>query len=867
MKTVLAAILLACCPLVVTTARTRTVRADDPRNSGRATAIESEAVVDAVPIRDATALKLDGELTEEVWSRAPKIDQFVQREPNEGAPPSFPTEARVAYDAQHLYVAVVAKDPDPAKISGFLTRRDSSSPSDWLSVLIDSYHDKRTAYEFSVNPAGVKQDKYYFNDGDEDQGWDAVWDVVVARRADGWSAEFRIPLSQLRFPVSEKPTFGFALSRQIARLNETSTWPLVARSTNGIVSQFGELHGLELSQSPKRLELVPYVVGDVSTKPASDNPLVDKVNPGASIGLDMKYAITPGLTMTATLNPDFGQVEADPAVVNLSAFETFFPERRPFFVEGSGVFRFDMDCSDGACTGLFYTRRIGRTPQLGADVPDSGFVNSPSNTTILGATKLTGRIGGFSVGVLNALTAEEEASVAIGSLRSTQPIEPFASYTVARIRREFSNQSALGVMMTATNRNVGDERSPMRVLANSAYAGGVDWDLRLLNRRYAIAGYFAGSNISGTQAAIARLQENNVHSFQRPDATHVEFDPTRTSLSGDSGFVAFRKISGAKVRFESNVGYKSPGFDTNDLGFIRRADSISQSNWMQWRDEKPGKFLRTFRFNLNQWSTHNFDGDRLDFGGNVNAHWTFQNNWSTGGGFTQIARGFDDRATRGGPGANFEPLWSVWSYVETDSRKPVSFDAFLGGGRSEFGQRFFDLNPALTFRPKTSLSISGGLRFNRSGNDAQWVTNEESPDLPTHYVFANLDQTTVGITTRVNYTMSPTLSLQIYAEPFVSAGEYTDYKELADGRARDWRLRYSPYAYTGNADFNFRSFRTTNVLRWEYRPGSALFVVWQQGREENESFGKFRFTRDFGGVFGVPANNVFLVKFSYWLNY
>ncbi len=286
-------------------------------------------VVEAVAVREATALKLDGELTDEVWARAPKIDGFVQREPKEGAAPTYRTEARVAYDAQHLYVAILALDPEPAKIAGFLTRRDSYSPSDWVAVLIDSYHDKRTAYEFSVNPAGVKQDKYYFNDGDEDQGWDAVWDVVVATRADGWSAEFRIPLSQLRFPPSEKPIFGLALSRQIARLNETSTWPLIARSTNGIVSQFGELRGLELSKSPKRLELVPYTVGDVSTKPDKENPLVKGVDPGASVGLDMKYAITPGLTLTATVNPDFGQVEADPAVVNLSAFETFFPGAAP----------------------------------------------------------------------------------------------------------------------------------------------------------------------------------------------------------------------------------------------------------------------------------------------------------------------------------------------------------------------------------------------------------------------------------------------------------------------------------------------------------------------------------------------------------
>jgi Domain of unknown function (DUF5916)/Carbohydrate family 9 binding domain-like len=825
------------------------------------------AAVEAVPVNEASALKLDGELTDEVWERAPKIDGFVQRDPKEGAPPTYPTEARVAYDAANIYVAVTAHDAEPDRIVGHLTRRDTSSPSDWIRVAIDSYFDKRTAYEFSVNPAGVKQDKYYFNDGNEDQGWDAVWDVVVSRHDAGWRAEFRIPLSQLRFPPADHPTFGFAVVRVIGRLNETSTWPLIAKSVNGIVSQYGELRGLSLTQSPKRLELVPYTVAELKTEPDTDNPLVDTVNPGASVGLDMKYAITPALTLTATVNPDFGQVEADPAVVNLSAFETFFPERRPFFVEGSGVFRFDMDCNDGSCTGLFYTRRIGRPPQLDPPTPEDGFVHSPVNTTILGATKVTGRVGGFSVGILNALTAEEDAQIAAGPLRSTSPIEPFASYTVGRARKEFANQSALGFMMTATNRDLGDDVSPLRLLSNSAYAGGVDWDWRLSKNRYAVAGYWAGSTLRGSEAAIARLQENNVHSYQRPDADHVEFDPTRTSLAGQAGFLAARKISGERVRFESNIGFKSPGFDSNDLGFIRRADTINQSNWIQWRHDKPGKYIRSYRFNINQWSGHNFDGDRLFLGGNINMHWTWKNNWGNGFGINREATGFDDRATRGGPGAAYDPLWVFWGYVDTDNRKPVFFSVFIGNGRSEFGPHFFDFDPSITYRPTSALSVSGGLRFGISDRDAQWVENVDGADGQTHYVFARLDQQTVALTTRVNYTMTPNLSLQVYAEPFVSAGEYTDYKELVDGRAKDWRDRYAPYAYGGNADFNYRSFRTTNVLRWEYKPGSALFVVWQQGREDTESYGNFRYGRDFRGIFGIPASNVFLVKLSYWLNY
>ncbi|HET7220863.1 MAG TPA: DUF5916 domain-containing protein [Vicinamibacterales bacterium] len=820
-------------------------------------------MADAVAVDQATAIKLDGELTDEVWSRAPRIDAFLQSDPKEGAAPSFPTEARVAYDATHIYVAVSATDPEPDKIVGHLTRRDTDSPSDWIAVAIDSYHDKRSAYEFSVNPAGVKQDRYYYNDSSDDRGWDAVWDVAVSRHASGWRAEFRIPFSQLRFPKAEKATFGLAIVRRVGRLNETSTWPLIAKSVTGFVSQFGDLGGLALTRAPKRLELLPYTVSELKTKPESDNPLIDTTDPDLSFGVDMKYALTPGLTLTSTVNPDFGQVEADPAVVNLSAFETFFSERRPFFVEGSGVYQFGSDCGDSC---LFYSRRIGRRPQLSPDVPEDGFVASPENTTILGATKVTGRVGGFSIGVLNALTSRESATLSVGGLDSSASIEPFTSYTVGRLRRELKNQSSFGMMMTATNRNVGDELSPLRLLAGSAYTGGADWDIRLRNNRYAIAGYVAGSSINGTPAAILRLQENNVHSYQRPDADHVELDPARTSLSGAAGSLAARKIGGERVRFESNVNFVSPGYDTNDVGFMRRADLVSQNNWIQWRHERPGKRVRSFRFNLNQWSGYNFDGDQLNLGGNVNAHWTFTNNWSTGAGVTWQGDAFDDRATRGGPGARNDAIWVMWHYLNSDDRKPIAFEMFTGVGQSEFGPHFIDLNPGVTFRPRSALSVSGGLRFGTSDNDAQWVTNEDV-DGRTHYVFARIDQQTVALTLRANYTMSPTLSLQLYAEPFVSAGAYTDYKELIDGRSKDWRTRYAPYNYGSSADFNYRSFRTTNVLRWEYRPGSALFVVWQQGREDTDPVGRFRFGRDFRGVFTAPASNVFLVKMSYWLNY
>ena len=812
----------------------------------------------AVPVPEAIALKLDGEFSEAVWEHAPAITDFRQRDPKEGAQPSFATDVRVAYDSTSLYVAVAAHDSDPAHIVGLRTRRDTSSPSDWIRVMIDSFHDRRSAFEFAVNPAGVKMDRYWFNDGNDDVGWDAVWDVAVSRDATGWRAEFRIPFSQLRFRP-DTTTFGFAVIREIGRLNETDTWPLLAKSANGFVSSFGDLTNLRVSGSPKRLEVVPYVVGQVTTNPpAGANPLIDHTDPQGSVGVDLKYAVRPGMTLTATVNPDFGQVEADPAVVNLSAFETFFSERRPFFVEGSGMFQFDVDCNDGQCSGLFYPRRIGRAPRGEPALPDGAYASVPGQTTILGAAKLTGRAGKFSIGAMNAWTADENATIALGTSRTTQSVEPLTSYSVVRARREFENQSTLGFIATSTNRRLAADTS---FLPGNAYTGGVDWDWRLW-KRYAIQGYWAGSSVQGSAAAIDDLQQSTVHSFQRPDADNLHYDPARTSLDGYGAMLALSKIGGERVRFNTNVGVKSPGFDINDVGFMQRADQRTMGNWLQWRNDRPSKRVRSFRFNLNQWAGWNFSGDRNFAGFNVNAHWMFANNWSTGAGANYNPRGFDDRATRGGPGAFGNRMESLWHYFNSDERHPVSAGYFVSWGGDRKGTHWLSLNPNVTWRASTFLSASGGFRWQHDVNDAQWV--EHTAD--GRYVFGHLDQTTVALTARVNYTVTPQLSIQVYAEPFVSAGDYTAFKALVNGRAARYGDRYAATDYASNPDFDYRSFRTTNVLRWEYKTGSALFVVWQQGREDTLDTGRFAFSRDFGGIFSAPSRNVFLVKWSYWLN-
>ena len=819
-------------------------------------------VVDATAVPATSPITLDGRLSEPVWEQAPPINEFVQRDPSEGSAPSQRTEARIAYDGDAVYVAVRAHDTEANRIVGMLTRRDQRSPSDWIKIVVDSYFDRRSAYEFAVNPVGVKTDRYYFNDGASDDSWDAVWDVQITRDETGWIAEFRIPFSQLRFNNREGGSVGFAVIREIGRLAETSTWPLLSRNANGFVSQFAEVRGLKMGSTPKKLEMLPYTVGSLGLNPQSDSPLAERADPTGSLGVDLKYAVQPGLTLTATVNPDFGQVEADPAVVNLDAFETFFQERRPFFVEGSGTFQFNVDCNDGSCTGLFYSRRIGRVPQGTATLTDNEFSESPAAATILGAAKLTGRVGRFSVGALSALTTAEYATIAApGLLNRTQAIEPMGGYSVVRARREFANQSNVGFMMTSTNRKL---VSDVSFIPEDAYTGGVDYDIRF-SPRYNVSGFWAGSHVNGSTEAISRLQQNAVHSYQRPDADHVEFDASLESLAGHAGSFNVGKIAGDKTRFSANYGYKSPGFDINDLGFQRRADERYVSHWVQLRDNVPGRFTRSFFINFNQYAGWNFDGDRLWSGGNVNMHWTWKNYYTTSVGFNVNGAPFRDRITRGGPGVRGNFNLSSWQNFGTDGRKALSafWSSYYENDR--LGTVRVNMSPSVTWRPTTATSVSTGFRYNINNDDAQWVANDES-DEGTRYVFGRLKQRTSAFTFRINYTLTRDLSIQTYAEPFVSTGAYTNYKELVDGRAPEYRDRYRAYAYSDNADFNIRSFRTTNVLRWEYRPGSSLFVVWQQNRSGFEEVGNFSFGRDFGGVFSAPAHNVFLVKLSYWLN-
>ena len=821
-----------------------------PRESVRRT--PEPVVIPAPTARGATAARavvapvLDGKDSDEIWRTAPAITQFRQHDPVEDADPRFRTEARVAYDAKYLYVFVRAYDPAPDSVMAFLSRRDQRTQSDYLHLMVDAYNDKRTGVRLTVNPRGVKRDFSISNDGNEDPSWDGVWDVVTAVDAQGWTAEYRVPFNQLRFPAAEEHTFGFAIWRDIARHNERISWPLYRRSRTGLVSQWGEVDGFEGIASPRRLEVLPYsVASDAPRQTTSGFARHQQL----TLGADVKYGITSNLTLDATVNPDFGQVEADPAVLNLSAFEQFFEERRPFFLEGAGIFSF--------ANNLFYSRRIGRAPQLSGNYYSQ---DNAQNSTILGAAKITGRTAaGMNVGILNAITQRE-----LGAGAAT--IEPQTNYFVGRIQQDLRNgNSGIGLMATATNRTLdADTRDFLR---SGAYAFGVDARHRFWNNNYQISGSAVGSHVTGSEEAIRRTQVSGVHQFQRPDSK-FEVDPTRTSLSGTRINAALSKNGGGITRFNVGATRTSAGYEVNDAGFLPRADILQNGNWFGLQLQEPTKLYRRAFVNVNQWNEWNTEGLHLNSGANVNLSMELPSQWWVFAGFNVNALGesYDDRAARGGPALRRLTRRNAWAGFESDARKPLSFVAqgFIVA-RDESGSHFWGVDPSLNFRISGSVQGSLGLSHSEGVEDMQWYGNTATP-AGTSYTFARLDQKTTSITARLDYTLSSTLSLQLYAQPFITSGDYSNLRALADGRADRYADRFTPVVGAEPQDFNFKQFRSNTVLRWEYRPGSVLFLVWQQGRQDMRNPGTYDMGRDFGDLFRTRADNTLLIKASYWFS-
>ncbi len=834
---------------------------------------------------------VDGRLDEPMWAAASALGNFIQREPNEGQPASERTEVRMVYTDDALYVGVRAFDSQPASIRGQLTRRDEDSPSDWIVVLIDSYHDRRTAFQFAVNAAGVKRDVYHFNDTEDDDSWDAVWDVAVGTDQEGWTAEFRIPFSQLRFAAAPEHTFGFNVVRRVVRTNELSMWRMIPRGSPGFVSLFGELNGFQGLRPPRRLEVLPYTVGRGERGPAEPgNPFRTGRETSGAIGADIKYGLTSNLTLDVTLNPDFGQVEADPAVVNLSAFETFYPERRPFFTEGVNIFRFPilLGDGDGANEQLFYSRRIGRRPQGTAD-PRGGYADRVSQTTILGAGKLSGRLpSGWTIGLLGAQTQEERADVH-DSLGATHHdvVEPQSTYLVGRLQRDLrEGRTVLGAFGTAMHRSL---PASLDWLRSDAYSLGLDFNHRFGGDAFRVRGWVVGSHVVGSETAIRLAQLSPARYYQRPDNDHTTLDSTRTSLSGFAAQMSVGKENGT-WRWSTGFDTRSPGFEVNDMGFQRSADYFQQFAWVGGRWFPAAGLFRRFGLNFNQWSGWSYGGERMFSGGNVNANWQFRNYWGGYAGINGNLAGLSTGQLRGGPALRTDGALNGWGGFYSDSRKALRLEVnswFWNQPAS--GSNAGGISVWAAYRPSGRIDLSVGPGLNVNNDDWQYVTTATVAG-GEEYVFGDLQQRTLGAGLRANITFTPTLTLQVYAQPFYSTGRYLGFRRVADARSAAYRDRLQALgpglvrsdtagAVTldlngdgtfetalGNPNFGYAAVRSNVVLRWEYRPGSTLFLVWQQGRESFGSDGRFDLTRGFRTLRGAPAENVFLVKVNYWLS-
>jgi len=798
----------------------------DPLCAEEAERIHPARTITAIRINPQTP-KIDGMLDDEVWHHAPVSGDFLQKDPDEGEPATEKTTVQIVYDDEALYVGVMCYDSEPDEVVARLARRDEWVEADHVSIDIDAHHDHQTANWFMVNAAGVKGDGQIYNDTCKDGSWNGVWEAKAAIHDQGWSAEYRIPYHTLRFSPKEEYVWGMHVGRYISRKNESDQWCLIRKGVNGWVSQLGHIEGIRGIQPPKHLEIMPFAVGRSTFLPESSaNP--DGRDLFSSVGLDMRYGVSSNISLNATVNPDFGQVEADPAGLNLTAFETFYPERRPFFLEGNAVFN-----TPGS--KLFYSRRIGKQPGRFPIPEDSEFIDKPDSTTILSAAKLTGKTASkTSFGIMEAVTTSEYATIERTytdpetgleqTRREEHLIEPLTNYFVGRIQQDVMKNSNVGAMLTAVNR---ESDVP-------AYAAEVDGNLKWRDGKYSISTRLAGSH---------------------------------TGPAGDrkSGYeaVAYFNRSAGWIGGGLNLDARSPGFDVNDLGFMDRSNKIGSFGFIHADIDKSWLFVRKMGFWTCNWTNWNYDGVDLGKGGNFYNWIETKNRWFIDWCISKGFQSLNDTETRGGPLMLQPSSIGYFATIGTDGSKPISVGLHVSGGQASGGLSYNNyFHVGLGIRPASYIQLNIGTSYGTAHNYAQWVQNIEDTE-GKHYVFGELDSQTLDLSTRLNVSFTPDLSFQIYMQPFVAVGNYSGFKELA----RPKSYEFIPYDRLDfNPDFSSRSLRGNAVLRWEYRPGSVLFLVWSQSRSAFlETDGPSLRSEDLESTFSDEGQNVFLVKLSYWL--
>jgi hypothetical protein len=846
-------------------------------------------------------LILDGILNESVYKNPP-IEDFTQKQPDEGKPATENSHIWFSYDELNIYISGKFYDSQPDSIDITLMRRDNMTESDWLWIFLDPYNDDRTGFYFAINPGGSICDGTLYNDGWMDDSWDGIWETKTNIDDEGWSVEVKIPFSQLRFKESEKMVWGINVNRDIKRKHEMSFYVMVPSTESGFVSHFADLEGLDGIKPKQRFELLPYIVQKAQyLRHEADDPFYKGNQYETSFGGDLKFSLGSNLNVDATINPDFGQVEVDPAIVNLSAFETFFDEKRPFFIEGSNVFQFGYGGSNNnwgfnfSNPELFYSRRIGRPPQ--GDVTIDGYTDYPSETRIIGAGKLTGKIDEtWSIGGLTALTERTYARVQSDETGEMieEEVEPFTHYGVFRTQKEFNEgKQAVGMMFTTVNRDLSNPNLS-ELLRKNAYTFGADgWTFLDEDETYVITGSVIGSYTHGSQESMIRLQKEPYRYFQRPDKTFMPLDSNRASLAGIFSRFMLNKQKG-NFYINAALGTASPGFEYNDLGSQWFADRINGHVVLGYRWYEPDEIFRRknvyFAYNRN--SDYEDNVSRSGFYSSNSVE--FLNFWGVGLSFNYNFESISTTLTRGGPKVIMPPNFSINVNAYTDSREKIIFHPFGGFWRNSSGSNDYYFGLEFEWKPNPQIGFTIGPEYAYIENIYQWVDRFNDPyateTFDVRYVFGELTQKTISANIRLNWIFNPQLSLQLYVQPLIAVGDYRRFKELAKPNSEEYNI-YGENGSTinynsetdeyevdpdgigpsesfsfSNPDFNFKSLRGNLVLRWEVLPGSVFYFVWTHNKDNFDNPGDLNLRRDLSNLWRSEADNVFLVKFSYWFD-
>lgn len=845
----------------------------------------------AVRMPSSAVIRVDGRLNEPVWTQASAIDDFVQKEPTENAPPSERMEIQFLYDEEALYVGARMHKQAGSRIQAPMGRRDRGEQAEYILVALDTFLDHRTAYAFGVTAAGVRIDRFHQRDDETayDEGFDPVWRAATSTDEQGWAAELWIPFSQLRFNVQERLVWGLNVHRFTPTLDEDDYWVATPRTVTAWSSRFGELRGLEGIKAPRRLEILPFVAASSTVNSNRDaaNPFDNGVNGRGRVGADLKMGLGPNLTLAATFNPDFGQVEADPAEVNLTAVPTFFTEKRPFFLEDADALNLVVNTSP-SFNGFFYSRRIG-APPIGTATGD--FVDAPETSTILGAAKLTGRLpSGTSIGILAAVTNSETARTfnRTSLVQSRVPVGPRTEYGLARVQQEFGpNNSTVGGTVTVVHRDFADGDRLAALLVRNAFAIAGDSILRFKGGRYELTMQGGTAVLTGDAAAIDQVQRSSAHYLQHPDSHYTGYDPTKTSLQGIKAGVMMRKTGGRHWIWSGFAGTESPGLDLNDLGRLGTADGRQITSDLRYRETVPSRLFRGYWVGVSQTNEWTYGGDHDSATARLYTNQTWKNFWSTQISYSTNFRREDPRLTRGGPVMQVPFGGTTDFQLHGAPSRQTGWSTEVAHTWDEDGGKTDRFSGHLSVRPGPSWQLSIEPNLSHQVQTQQYVTAFDGGRPATYgrrYVFGGIDRTTYSMQFRVGYTLRPDVNVDVYAEPFAASGRYSNIGELAVPRTRQ-RLLYGTGGTTAavqpdgsllvtdgaatfkiaNNDFNVHSYRSNVVLRWEYRPGSMLYVVWQQNRRLSEPLsGRVSIADPFRSL-TVPGSNYFIVKTSFWI--